>query len=178
MQGGQTLLTIGALMLFSFAILNINRSLGENDIDLAQNRYRLEALSLITSRIEEASQYYFDEASTDTTSEKRLNDFTDPANLGFDPDDGGEIDDFDDFNGYTEVDTGRSGVIYQISYQVDYVDLNGGQIVHSSTKKYHKRMQIFISDNYSDPLLYRYRNGVKVRDTLEVSFVYSYWFYN
>jgi len=178
MNTGQTLLTICALALLSLAIFNVNKMLIHSDYTLAENRYRLEALSLLTSYIEQASQHYFDEASTDTTTGKTINDFVLPAQLGFDGNDYGVIDDFDDFHGYTKVDTGRSGVVYKNYFQVKYVKLQGNQIVNSSNREYHKRMTIFITDNYNPPLLYKYVNGVQERDTLKMSFVYSYWFYN
>ncbi len=176
MGGAQTLLTIGALILLSVSIMNMNKSLGENDITLAQSRYRLEALSLLTSRIEQASQYYFDEASTDTSSEKEVTDFS--VHLGFETNDYGHIDDFDDFNGIVENDTGRSGVVYRVRYAVDYVTLSGNSVITSSARQYHKRMTIEVTDSYADPLLFRYLNGAKVRDTLKVSFIHSYWMYN
>lgn len=91
MNTGQTIITFGALILLTFAVLNLNKSLSYSDISLAQNRYRLEALSILTSYIEQASQYFFDEASTDTTNEKKLIDFSLPNNLGFDADDGVEL---------------------------------------------------------------------------------------
>ncbi len=178
MNSGQTIITFGSLILLSVAILNLNKFIGESDITLAQSRYRLEALSILTSRIELASQYFFDEASTDTTSEKNLSDFANPSHLGFDSNDDGYVDDFDDFNGITEPDTGRSGVIYNVTYNIDYVKLVGDKFVTSSQREYHKRMTISITDGYADPLLYRFANGEKIRDTLRVSFVHSYWFYN
>lgn len=178
MNTGQTLLTIGALMILSLAVFNVNKMLLNCDFSLSENRYRLEALSLLTSYIEQASQYYFDEASTDTTSQKNLQDFTSPANLGLEDNDNGEIDDFDDFHQVVKIDTGRSGVIYKNYFVVDYVDLQGTSIVSSNEREYHKRMTIFIMDNYNPPLLYKFINGAKVRDTLKVSFVHSYWFYN
>jgi len=178
MNTGQTLITLGALILFSIAAFNINKTLTHCDISLAQNRYRLEALSLLTSYIEQTAQYFFDEASTDTSSGKNLADFTAPAYLGFDANDNGILDDFDDFNGYVKADTGRSGVVYSDSFHIEYVKLQGNSVVPSGTKEYHKRMTIYITDSYDPPLLYKYVNSQKVRDTLKVSFVHSYWFYN
>jgi hypothetical protein len=178
MHTGQIIFTIGALGLLSFAILNLNSSINENDISLAQNRYRLEALSLMTSYIEQANMYFFDEASTDTSSAKELKDFTVPNKLGFEADDIGEFDDFDDFNNYSKIDTGLSGVNYRVMFTVDYVILQADTFAHSNAKEYNKRMTISITDAYNDPLLYRNFGGDKVRDTLKVSFVNSYWFYN
>jgi len=178
MNTGQTIITMGALILLTVAVLNFNKTLSYSDISLAQNRYRLEALSIITSYIEQASQYYFDEVSTDTTSAKQLSDFTLPNNLGFDSNDNSIIDDFDDFNNYTVIDTGISGIMYRVHFKVDYVKLQGDQVVTSSNKEYNKRMNISVTDNFSDPLIYKYINGQKVKDTLSVSFVNCYWFYN
>ncbi len=178
MGTGQTLLTIAALALLSITVLNLNRNLASNDISLAQNRYRLEALSLLNSSLEEATLYYFDEATLDTSSNKTLNDFTSPNRLGFEANDNNVIDDFDDLNNYTAADTGRSGVVYQVNYLVDYVDVQAGRLRHSANRTYNKRIKISIFDTYSDPLLYKWQNGRKVRDTLSISYVYSYWFYN
>jgi len=178
MNTGQTIITIGALTLLTFAAFNLNRMLSDSDISLAQNRYKLEALSLLTSYIEQSTLYFFDEASTDTSSQKLLADFTQPGSFGFDADDGGVIDDFDDYHGLALADTGRSGVIYNISFAVEYVTLQGNSIVPSTSRQYHKRMTISISDAYNPPLIYTYKNGAQTPDTLKLSFVYSYWFYN
>lgn len=179
MNTGQMILTIGALALLSMAILNLNSSINENDISLAQNRYRLEALSLITSYIEEATMYFFDEASTDTTSDKKLSDFTLPNLLGYEANDSSEFDDFDDFNNYTAIDTGLSGVIYRVMFKVDYVQILGDSLKHSANREWNKRMTISVTDNYNNPpLIYRNVSGDKVKDTLTISFVNSYWFYN
>jgi len=178
MHTGQIIFTICALGLLTLAILNLNTSITNNDVSLAQNRYRLEALSLMTSYIEQANMYFFDEASTDTTCEKKLTDFSLYHDLGLDSDDGGDFDDFDDFNNYTTVDTGLSGVHYKVMFTVDYVKLQGDTFAYSTNREYNKRMTIAVTDNYSEPLLYRNVSGDKVRDTLKVSFVNSYWFYN
>ena len=178
MRSGQTLITMGALALLSLAVLNVNKTLTYCDVSLAQNRYRLEALSLLTSYIEQASQQFFDEASTDTSSAKNISDFSLPSNLGFEYNDNYTIDDFDDYNNYTKLDTGRSGVIFRGTFKVEYVKLSGTSVITSTEREYHKRMTIFITDAYNPPLLYRYQNGNRIRDTLRISFVQSYWFYN
>lgn len=182
MTTGQTLITILALALLSLAVLNINRSLSSHDVSLAQNRYRLEALSIATSYIEQATQYYFDEAVADTNNTAKTDPNTFSSTLGLDPDDstmfGIEIDDFDDYNNITKIDTGRSGVIYRVSFKVEYVDLSGNTVIPVSYKTFHKRMTVFITDIYDPPLIYRETASGKVRDTIKISFVYSYWFYN
>ncbi len=177
MHTGQILFTIGALGLLSLAILNLNSSISENDISLAQNRYRLEALSLINSYIEQSSSLYFDEVTTDTTQSKDLTTFS--TVLKTEPNDSGAFDDFDDFNNVTRIDTGLSGVEYRVMFKVEYVRMVGDSIVPSGTRTWHKRMTVSVTDNYTgEPLLYRNFGTDKVRDTLRVSFVNSYWFYN
>ncbi|NOQ97435.1 MAG: hypothetical protein GQ561_04650 [Calditrichae bacterium] len=178
MGTGQMMLTIGALALLSLAILNLNSNLNNNDISLAQNRYRLEALSLMTSYLEQATMYFFDESSTDTASAKLLTDFTLPNNLGLEGNDSSQVDDFDDFNNMTRIDTGLSGIIYKVMFKVDYVQIVGDSIKPSGNREWNKRMTISVTDNFAEPILYRNVSGDQVRDTLTISFVNSYWFYN
>jgi hypothetical protein len=177
MSMGQIMFTMGALALLSMGILNLNRSINENDVSLAQNRYRLEALSLINSYIELASSLYFDEVTTDTTKDKEIKNFSMPLQL--EPNDSGHFDDFDDFNNYVKIDTGLSGVEYKVMFKVDYVELKGDVYVPSGKKEWHKQMTILVTDNYpGEPLLYRNFSGEKMRDTLKMSYVNSYWYYN
>jgi hypothetical protein len=178
MNTGQTMITLGALMFLTVSVLDLNGFIATHDTSLAQNQYRMEALSILNSYIKQASALYFDEAATNTAIGKRLSNFVTSANLGFDGNDNNVIDDFDDYHTLTISDTGSSGVPYQLYFTVDYVTLSSGQITTSSSRQYHKRMTITIQDSYIDPLIYRWENGVKVRETLKVSFVKSYWFYN
>ena len=178
MNTGQSLLTLGALMLITITILNFYGMMNNIESALDYSRFRLEAVSVLTSRIEQVSQYFFDEASTDTSNASTLGDFSAPSSLGLET---GEtnFDDIDDFNGVTLQDTGRSGVIYNVSFAVDYISLQGsGQISHSNQREYHKRVRVSVTDSYNPPLLVRTQNGVEVRDTLRVSYIVSYWFYN
>lgn len=178
MGTGQTIITLGALTLLSYAVLNFNRTVSSVDVTIIENKYRLEALSMLNQYAETTKQHYFDETTLDTTSNKELTDLTLPKNLGMDYNDSGVIDDFDDYNGYTIADTANSGMPFVLYFEVEYVKLSGAQLEKSSSREYHKRMRIRIWDDYPEPLMTRYKNGVAVRDTLEISFVSSYWFYN
>jgi hypothetical protein len=179
MGTGQTLLTLGALMLLSFTVLNVNRNFGQIDTSLTQNKSRLEGLSILTSYMEQASQYPFDEAMTDTTGGKDLPDFSKNNELGFDADDAGVIDDFDDYSGQVIADTGRSGVIYNVSFDVSYSKFLAGKMVKETVSKtYHKRMTVCVYDKYDPPLIYKEKGGYKVKDTLKIEFTQSFWFYN
>lgn len=179
MSTGQILLSLAALTLLSLTVLNVNRNFGRIDNYLNQDKSRLEALSLMTSYIEQTSQYLFDEAVADTLVGKDLGDFVKPSLLGLDADDAGIIDDFDDFNGQIISDTARSGVIYNISFDVSYVKLVGNKFVKDfSNKTYHKKMTICVYDSYDPPFIYKTKNGKIIKDTLKISFVKSYWFFN
>jgi len=178
MNTGQMMLTLGALMLISLTILNFNTNMADIDDSLNYDRFRLEALSILSSHIEEVSEYFFDEVSTDTTTEKVVSNFTVPGSLGFDADDAGVPDDIDDLNGQVIADTGRSRAVYNLSYDVDYVDLSGTSVVVSGSREYHKRIVIKIWDSYTPPLIGRLENGVMINDTLTLSTVVSYWFFN
>jgi len=178
MPGGQYIITFAAMIMLTVTVMNLNNNLADSDINLSQNRYRMEALSIMNSYAEKAVQEYFDEASTDSTSRKELVDFTLPANLGADAGDAGTIDDFDDYHNIAILDTGQSGVVYRLSFDVEYVQLSGRQLITSTTAQYVKRMRISLTDNYADPIIYRNDNGVQVKDTLTQEVVYGYWFYN
>jgi hypothetical protein len=78
----------------------------------------------------------------------------------------------------TRIDTGLSGIIYKVMFKVDYVQIVGDSIKTSGNREWNKRMTISVTDNFAEPVLYRNVSGDKVRDTLTVSFVNSYWFYN
>ncbi|GAB4336234.1 MAG: hypothetical protein Kow0037_17180 [Calditrichia bacterium] len=178
MNTSQTIITLGALTLLTVVILNFNRVFSSTEMTMDQNRYRLEALSILSSYIEQTSQYFFDEASTDTTVAKTLSNFTDPQNLGPDPNDNGIVDDFDDFHNQTRLDTGLTGIVYKLMFKVEYVKLLGKNLIVDGNKHYNKRMTIEITDNYPEPLLRKYVNGEPERDTLRISFIKSYWFYD
>lgn len=168
-------------MMVSVMILNFNRSAINISSELDNSRFRLEAASIMTSHVEKLSQYFFDECSTDTLTAKTLSDFTQPANLGFEGDDYSIADDIDDFHNQTVIDTGLSGVVYRTKFVVDYVSLNNVTKKldkSSSSRTYHKRFLISVTDANPTPLITRYRNGVLVRDTLRVETIISYWFYN
>jgi hypothetical protein len=178
MNTGQMLLTLGALMLISLTILNFNANLADIDDSLNDNRFRLEALSILTSHIEEAGQFFFDEVTTDTLTEATLANMTSSNDLGWDSNDAGVVDDIDDLSGSTVQDTGKSGVVYNVMYEVEYVTLSSNVLTATSSNTYHKRITIDITDTMNPPLLWRTDAGTTVRDTLSMSFVISYWFYN
>lgn len=172
---GQMLLTMGALILMSIIMLNNNSAMMSTDETLDDNRYRMEALSILTSHIEQLGQYYFDEASTDTLNPKTLASFTPPGQLGFEPNDSSVIDDIDDVNNLVVIDTGRSGVPYAVRFRVDYVTPHSSGFYHAVGTRYHKRIQLWIHDTFPTPLIV---NEAGERDSIYMAHVISYWFFN
>ena len=184
MSSVQTLITMGAFVLLTYAVFNMNRMMGEADITLAQDRYKLEALSIMNSYMERASNQVYDQASNDTTITYAGFPSTEcvpESDLGFDAGEStyDDINDFDDFVSLSPyVETGRSGVQYTMIFDVEYVNLSAGHFVYTSTPTYNKRMTIHIFDNYDPPLIYSNTNSGIVKDTLSMSFVFSYWYKN
>jgi hypothetical protein len=170
MGSGQTLLTIGALILLSIVILSGNKRLNDNDEYLLETRFGLEATAIATSIIEMASQMPFDEMSWDSTKiEKEADDFTLSSNLG--PDAGENsydtFDDFDDFNQYTETDTTQQN-IYKVLCQVGYVEAkNTGSVLdsYSLLRTLFKKLDVTISSPVTN-------------DTLKLSYIHGFWFFN
>ena len=178
MNTGQSLLTLGALIMVSIISLNFYRANNEISSSLDFDRFRVEGMAILTSQVEQLSQYYFDEITTDTTSSKRLIDMTSPYSLGLEANDSGRVDDIDDLRGMVVVETGLSGVSYRVLTDVEYVTLSNDQFVFSGSRQYHKRVRVSVYDGYNIPLIYHIVGEDRVKDTLKMSVTISYWFYN
>jgi hypothetical protein len=166
MNTGQTLLTIGALILLTLTIFNVNRSLTENEDVMNSARFGLEAVSLATSIIEEASQLPFDEVSWDSTVlSKTRNDLTLHSNLGPDVNETSYalFDDFDDFDGYVRNDTTLQN-IYKTSCEVVYIHPLAPNFDFAARSLY-KKLSVEITSPSSS-------------DTLKMSYIHGYWYFN
>ena len=166
MNTGQTLLTLGALILLSFTIMNVNKILNENDELLNKTRFGLEVVALATSIIEEASQLPFDEVSWDSTKiDKKPSDFTLFTSLGpdFGETDYASFDDFDDFHNYTIAETTLQN-IYNISCNVGYVTLSNPDSIVNPRSLY-KNLTVTVTSPSCD-------------DTVRMSYIHGYWYFN
>jgi hypothetical protein len=166
MSTGQTILTVGALVLLSILVMNVLRNAGASEEVYSSTRINLEAIALTTSIIEEASQLPFDEVCWDSTNlTKSLSDFTAPVNLGadFGEFDFSTFDDFDDFNGYASIETTLQ-CIYTLSCQVNYVTENNPN-VNSGVKTYYKKLSIATTNQVN-------------QDTLKMNYIHGYWYFN
>ena len=160
MNTGQSLFSIGALLLLSLTVLRVNNSILITDGILQDSKLGVLATSMATSLIEEASKKAFDAASAnDAVSD--LSELTSPLGLGPNSSETPEtFNDFDDYNGYTKLDTINSidlKMICTVNY-VDPTNLDG----YTTSKTWHKKMTVTITSSL-------------ISDTLKFASVYSYW---
>ncbi len=162
MNTGQTLLSIGALLLLSLSILRVNNGILSSDSVLQDSKIGVLATSVATSLIEEANRKMFDAVSENGAISK-VNALTSPHALG---PDGGETpdtyNDFDDYNGYVKKDT-IFDIDFLMACSVNYVEptnVDGFKM----KKTWHKKITVNITSSF-------------ISDTLQFSSVYSYWFF-
>ena len=166
MGTGQTLLTIGAIMLLGTVILTINRSLNDSSEVLINSNVGLEEVSLATSVIEEAEgKAYDDSTKNNPLTSSQLSSLTPPDSLGQEGHVTTDLDDFDDYNGpnhngRTEIDT-LNGSIYHVLTIVYYVSSSSPNTV-STTTTWNKRMDVWVWNT-------------QIPDTVKMHAIYSYW---
>lgn len=160
MNLGETLLVLGALVIFSLTTLYLNDSKLENNNQLMENEFRITALGISQSFIEEAQTLGFDEVLISGSPSTLPDDFTSVGSLGSDA---GEIypafDDVDDFNGFTQsINTPRAD--YNVSVEVSYADTVNCSPGFSNTSFFKimrvKVSSIFFSDSISCNYLFSF----------------------
>ena len=160
MNTGQSLLSIGALLLLSLTILRVNNGILSSDTVLQNSKIGVLATSFGTSLIEEANKKAFDEVSVEDAV-TLVNKLTNPNSLGPDK---GEIpdtfNDFDDYNGYVSVDTVFS-IDLHLACTVNYIEPNNVDGINKQ-RTWHKKITVKITSSF-------------ISDTLQFSSVYSYW---
>ncbi len=163
---GQSLLGVLALGLLGGVILMMNTNTLDSGSSVETTEYVIMGTSLGISQLERASGKAFDKntVNADVSSVTGLS-----AVLGKE---GGETEatfnDFDDYNGFTKWVNGdtvnfRSANFF-IRDSVDYVSISGNAVATSASRTYHKRLRVWVSSPF-------------MRDTLQFSSVYSYWFF-
>ncbi|UCF64725.1 MAG: hypothetical protein JSW33_02495 [bacterium] len=166
MGKGETLVTLGAVIMLSVIAINVNNSFTENTEYFNKTKFGLESIAIANSIIEEASQLPFDEQSWDSTKvEKVATDFTPDVDLG---PDFGEIDiesfdDFDDYHNFIYMDTTMQNV-YQIICEVGYVNPSFPDSVLSNRSLY-KKLTVTVKNTLSN-------------DSLTLSYVHGFWYFN
>lgn len=160
MNTGQSLFSIGALLLLSLTVLRVNNSILITEGIMQDSKLGVLATSVATSLMEEAGKKAFDESSVNDAV-LDIGALTSYNSLG--PNNGetyATFDDFDDYNGYTKKDTVNT-IDFKIACAVSYI--NPDNIDGSTTQKtWHKKMTVTITSSFiNKPMVY--------------SYVYSYW---
>lgn len=160
----EMLLALGGMILLALVIMNVNKNSLYVEDAMYDANFGILATSLGTSVIEEASKKSFDNIS-DTANITNLASLTPVGNLGVD---GGEVsdstktyNDFDDFNGYSVVDSSMPSAVFNISSSVCYVNPNTPDVV-SGARTWHKKITVKVWTP-------------SMRDTITQSSIFSYW---
>ena len=161
MNTGQTIMTMGAMMLLSAVVLRVNTSNLNNESIRDQAQYGVLATSIATSIIEEAQSKSFDHF-TDTNSVSLLTQLS--STLGPEGSETEEtFNDFDDYDGFTKRDSTMPSAIFDIACEVVYVNPN--DIQGSTTNRtWHKKINVTISSPFSP-------------DTFRTASIFSYWYF-
>jgi len=160
MNTGQMILTAGAMMLISLMILSITSTQLTTQDSMQNSKFGILAISLGSSILEMATQQSFDENSTEDalTATNQLTlakDFGAGKEAGEYMDSIHTWDDYDDFHGYTNVDSTMPSTFFQIMCTVEYVDPKVGGFV-SANRTWHKMMTVTItSPSMQDPVILR-----------------------
>ncbi len=159
---GQSLFTILSMMLLVTLATRINTNILSAQDTSQNSKFGLAAISLATSKIEEASRLFFDESSVDSAL-TTVATLTEVNLLGPEPDEISEdlYDDVDDYNGYQLIDSTQLSAVYKVKIAVTY--LNEADLNKIGTaKSWHKQIKVSVSS----PMM---------RDTINFASIFSYW---
>ena len=164
--------TMAAMVIFSMILLSANRMIQRNTVMQVQGELEQEVVALAQDIIEEARTKEFDENSQGEAPPVNIpGDFSTPGSLGYDNgadtnDDANgdgevkrkEFDDFDDYNGWTDVLETEHGE-FGIEAKVFYVDDSNYEKITASESTF-KKIQVFITskfltNNAGEQTLYR-----------------------
>ena len=163
MNSGESLLSVGAMMLLAVMILRVNNTILTTNSVLLETKFGVLATSLATSILEEATGKAFDQKTYDN-SLSNVNDLTSPSALG--PGNGETyaiFNDVDDYNGFTKVDSTLPSALFYLSTKVEYVSpINPNVAVNYKT--WHKKVSVTVTTPSS-------------QDTFKLSTVVSYFFF-
>ena len=165
-MGIQMILAIAAMMFLAMVIITVNANILTTEEVLYDSNFGILATSIGSSIIEEANKKYFDDL-TDTVVASKTQDLASSANLGIesgeDPADYDTWDDFDDFNGYTFVDSSMPSAIFSVECEVVYVDPANPNVA-SSSQEWSKKLTVKV---FSESMT----------DTIVQSTIFSYWWF-
>lgn len=144
------LLVLGAIVIFSIAVLNVNRGVTRNEVLMTEAELEYTAIALGQDLIDEARIKSFDEATVAVTPSNIPAAFSKENKFGGSND--GEVypafDDFDDYDGYQRQDTTAHG-IYTVSASVMYVT-EAAPNTDAGGKTAFKRLDVVVSSPFMD----------------------------
>jgi MSHA pilin protein MshD len=169
MNTGQSLLSIGALLILSLTVLRVNNKILITDEVLIDSKIGILANSIGVSIIEKASRKYFD-AKTVTGPPASVSDLTTSLGPKWDEIPPDSCNDFDDFNGYTQQDTFFGSVVFYSKSEVVYVNPTNPDFKVTGPT-WHKKLTVKtyfrqIGEPEGTP-----------SDTFKLSTLYSYWYF-
>lgn len=172
MTTNQTMLTIGAVLLFSTMLIAFYRLLANSSETLNNAQAGISELTFATTYMELAQGLAFDE-NTDSTylDPSQISQLTAPDELGPDTTDEnqfGHFNDIDDLNNYEIVDTSQQGIsgVYKTHFNVYYVNpTNLNQL--STSRTFVKRVDLWVL-----------RISPASTDTLRNSLVFGYFHFD
>lgn len=154
-------MVLGALAIFGWFALTVNRSLLENSSRVLESEFEITAVSLLQEVIYDAGLKAFDETSVASIPASVPTGFTAVADLGTE---GGEaypiFDDIDDYNNLTITDTTNAGMTYAIACTVGYV-ISSDLVNFAASKTTIKRMNLTLTSDY-------------LPNDINLSYVYSF----
>jgi len=168
MSNTQMLLALGALILLTLIIINSSRTTLLTEDVMYDSNFGITATSIASSIIEDASKKRFDNIYyIDSSTVYNASDFTPSGNLGIEAgetsSDPRTYNDFDDYDGYSTIDTtmAKQTAIFDIACSVNYVNPDNLDGI-STYQTFHKKITVRV---WSESM----------KDTILMSSVFSYW---
>jgi len=165
MNTGQSLFSIGALLILSLTILKMNNFILANDSVMQDSKLGILGVSLATSLIEEASKKAFDAntVGAEVSACSLLTNYPLGPGTGEISDSSETYNDFDDYDGYSKHYDYLPSAEFDLSCSVYYVAPNNPE-VKVGYRTWHKKMDVTVVSE-------------SMKDTIRMSTIYSYWFF-
>lgn len=165
MNTGQTILTIVAVVLLGTNVFSVNRSSLQHGVVLQQTEIGLFGVSMATSLLEEAQGKAFDKASVLdqllSTTQLTPWDSLGPDAGEYHGDPLGDFNDFDDFNNLRDTVTIKDVDTFYRWAKVVYVDTVNPDLERHYTT-WIKKLTVYV-------------RGKSANDTLQMSYLFTYW---
>lgn len=165
MHTGQTLFSIGALLILSLTILKMNNFILANDTVMQDSKLGILGVSLATSLIEEASKKSFDAntVSDEVAACSLLTNYPLGRGIGEIEDSSITFNDFDDYEGYEYHYNNLPSAKYVLTCTVYYVSPTNPE-TKVGYRTWHKKMDVMVTSE-------------SMSDTVRMSTIYSYWYF-